>query len=61
MDVAASQGAGQDDVAVRRGVRFVVVDTNVLTVKILRVQKIPEVLVNWKKMMSFELKGYNSY
>jgi len=57
MDVAASQGTGQDDVAARRGVRYVVVDADVLTAKILRVQKILKVLINMKKMMSFELKG----
>jgi len=36
MDVAASQGAGQEDVAARRGVKFVAVDADVLTAKILQ-------------------------
>ena len=49
--MAASQGAGQDDVAARRGVKFVVLDADVLTVKI------QIVLTNRKKMMWFELKG----
>ena len=49
--MAASQGAGQDDVAARRGVKFVVLDADVLTVKI------QIVLTNRKKIMWFELKS----
>ena len=31
MDLAASHGAGQDNVAARRGVKFVVLDAYVIT------------------------------
>jgi len=55
MDVAASQSVGPDDMAARRGVKFVAGDANVLTAKILSV--VQKVLINRKKMMSFELKG----
>ena len=52
MDVPASQGAaGQDDAAARRGVKIVVLDTDVLTVKM------QNVLIKKKKMTSFKLKG----
>ena len=54
MDVAASQGAGQDIVAARRGVKFVVPGVAVLTAKI------QNILLNRKKMMWLELKGNNT-